>query len=140
MPNQNNNSNAKKVLIVDDDKMLLDMYQIKFSKAGYDCRVIQSTSEAMKVIRDGFLPDVLIVDILMATNMDGLEFVAKVKSEKLLPNAIFMMLTNNSNPDDIAKSKRLNIDSFIIKATAVPSDILNEVTNMLRAKNSGNNQ
>lgn len=132
--NEENNS-KRKILFVDDDKMILDMYNLKFSKAGYDIRSVDSTEQALKIIHDGFLPEVLLIDILMP-GMDGLELVAKIKSEKLLPDSIFIMLTNNSNTDDIARAKRLNVDSFIIKASTIPSEVLEEVRKMLEAKDN----
>jgi CheY-like chemotaxis protein len=129
------NNKKRKIMFVDDDKMILDMYNVKFAKAGYDIRSVVSTEQALKVIHDGFLPEVLLIDILMP-GMDGLELVAKIKNEKLLPDSIFIMLSNNSSTDDIARAKRLNVDSFIIKASTIPSEVLEEVRKMLEAKDN----
>ncbi len=132
--NEENNL-KRKVMFVDDDKMILDMYNLKFTKAGYDIRSVVSTEEALKIIHEGFKPEILLIDILMP-GMDGLELVAKIKNEKLLPDAMFIMLTNNSNTDDISRAKRLNVDSFIIKASTIPSEVLDEVHRMLEAKDN----
>jgi CheY-like chemotaxis protein len=127
---------ANKILYVDDDKLLLDMYSIKFSKAGYQFKAIDSTQGALKMIRDGFVPDILLVDIIMP-DMDGLDFVAAVKREKLLPeSSIIVMLTNQSLSDDIQRAKKLDVDGYIIKSTTIPSQVYDEILKIYKNKNN----
>ncbi|MDB5238923.1 MAG: two component transcriptional regulator, two-component system, OmpR family, response regulator [Candidatus Parcubacteria bacterium] len=123
----------KKALFVDDDKFLLDMYALKFSKAGYDVKTGDSMESGLKVLRDGFVPDIMMVDIVMP-GPDGLEFMSAVRKEKLAPNAKVVMLTNQGNPDDISRAKKLNVDGYIVKATSIPSEVLAEVEKILAAK------
>jgi len=117
---------AQKILLVDDDKFLLDMYALKFSKNGYEVNTAQGTEEALRVIRNGFDPDILLVDIVMP-GMDGIEFISVLRKEGLVKKAVIVMLTNQGLPDDIARAKALNVDGYIIKATTVPSEVFAEV-------------
>ena len=57
------NDSGKKIFIIDDDKFLLDMYSLKFNKAGYDVKTADSTEEALKTIRDGYEPEIVLCDI-----------------------------------------------------------------------------
>jgi len=123
----------KKILFVDDDKFLLDMYALKFSKAGYDVRTADSTDGALKMIRDGYVPDVMLCDIVMP-GMDGLEFVSTVRSEKLAPSTVVIMLTNQGTSDDISRAKKLNVDGYIVKATTIPSEVLSTVEKIYSSK------
>jgi CheY-like chemotaxis protein len=123
----------KKVMFVDDDKFLLDMYALKFSKTGYEFRSSDSTAGALREIRDGYIPDILLVDIVMP-GMDGHELVAAIRKEKLIPNAAIIMLTNQSSSDDIARSKKLGVDGYIVKATSIPSEVLAEVEKIYLSK------
>ncbi|MEN9913189.1 MAG: hypothetical protein RLY66_597 [Candidatus Parcubacteria bacterium] len=116
----------KKILLVDDDRFLLDMYAIKFSKAGYEVKTADSTDSALKLIRDGYIPDVMLSDIVMP-GMDGLELVSTVRKEKLAPTTTMIMLTNQGSSDDISRAKKLNVDGYIVKATTIPSEVLAEV-------------
>lgn len=125
----------KKILVVDDDSFLLDMYSLKFGKAGYEVKVANSTELALKLIRDGFTPDVMLVDIVMP-GMDGLEFVATVRGEKLIPTTIIIMLTNQSASDDVARAQKSNVDGYIVKATSIPSQVLAEVEKICASKKS----
>ena len=123
----------KKILFVDDDKFLLDMYALKFSKAGYDVKTADSTDAALKMIRDGYVPDVMLCDIVMP-GMDGLEFVATVRNENLAKGTAVIMLTNQGSSDDISRAKKLGIDGYIVKATTIPSEVLTTVEKIYSSK------
>ncbi len=126
-------SAVKKILLVDDDKFLLDMYAIKFSKAGYEVKTADSTDAGLKLVRDGYIPEVMLVDIVMP-GMDGLELVSVIRKEKIVPNAVVIMLTNQGSSDDISRAKKLGVDGYIIKATTIPSEVLAEVERICGSK------
>jgi len=123
----------KKILFVDDDKFLLDMYALKFTKAGYDVRACDATEVALKVLQEGFVPDVILADIVMP-GMDGLDFVLKIRDNRLATNAAIIMLTNQGASEDIAKAQTARVDGYIVKATTIPSDVLAEVEKIYAAK------
>jgi CheY-like chemotaxis protein len=116
-----------KILFVDDDKFLLEMYALKFSKNNFEVNTAQGSEEALKIIRGGFEPDILLIDVVMP-GMDGIEFLSTLRKEELIKNSVVVMLTNQGLPDDIAKAKKLNADGYIIKATTIPSEVYSEVT------------
>lgn len=128
-----NNAPAKKVLLVDDDQFLLDMYAIKFSKAGYEVKTADATATALKLVKDGYVPDVILSDIVMP-GMDGLELVATLRKENIVPNAVIIMLTNQGSSDDVARAKKLHVDGYIVKATTIPSEVLAQVEKITASK------
>lgn len=130
--NEQNNS-QRKIFIVDDDTFLLDMYSQKFSKVGYEVKSSESTDNALKMLRDGYMPDIMLVDIVMP-GMDGLEFVSHVRKESLAQKTCVIMLTNQGASEDIAKAKSMNVDGYIIKATTIPSEVINEVEKIYKSK------
>lgn len=119
----------KTLLILDDDKFLLDMYALKFSKAGYEVKTSVSTDGSIKLLKDGFVPDIMLVDIIMP-GTDGLDMVNIMRNENLAPKAVIIVLTNQGASDDIARAKKLNVDGYIVKATTIPSEVLAEVEKM----------
>ena len=123
----------KKILFVDDDKFLLDMYALKFTKAGYDVKTADAADSAMTLLKGGYAPDVMLVDIVMP-GTDGLDFVGAMKAAHLAPGAIIMMLTNQGASDDVARAKKLGADGYIVKATTIPSEVLAEVERVLTTK------
>ncbi len=124
---------AYKILIVDDDKFLLNMYSIKFQKEKYDVTVASDGSEALKKLVDGFVPDAIVLDIVMPV-MDGLEFLENIRAKNLAKDATLLILSNQGQSSDIDKAKRLGIDGYIVKATTIPSEVVTEVQRMLANK------
>src|SRR4051812_29180875 len=84
-----------KVTIVDDDKFLLGMYSLKFANNGYDVDTCVGSLAALEKLRGGAKTDIILLDIIMPY-MDGLELLKTIRTEKLIPDAIVVMLTNQS--------------------------------------------
>ncbi len=114
------------ILFVDDDKFLLDMYALKFSKNNFDVHTAQGPEDALKMVREGLEPDILLLDVVMP-GMDGIELLTIMKKENLIKKSVIIMLTNQGLPDDVARAKKLSVDGYIIKATTIPSEVLAEV-------------
>lgn len=122
-----------KVLIVDDDKFLLGMYSLKFANNGYDVETTVGSVAALEKLRGGAQPDIILLDIIMPY-MTGLELLKTMRDEKLAPNAIVVMLTNQSQSSDIETAKELKADGYIVKASTIPSEVLKEVEKIRAAK------
>ena len=113
-------------LIVDDDKFLLDMYRKKFENDGATVDVAVGSEEALGKLRGGAKPDVLILDIIMPS-MDGIELLEVIRKEKLAPDSVVIMLTNESDAERIDKAKSLGIKGYIVKATSIPTEVVEKV-------------
>ena len=122
-----------KILIIDDDKFLLDMYSLKFSKGGYDVNTAFNGEEAVTKIKDGYNPDVILSDVIMPV-MDGLKFLKTIRDEGLVKTSTVVMLSNQGQNEDIEAAKKLGIDGYIIKALTIPSEVLEQVDSIHKAK------
>ena len=122
------NISSKKlnIFIIDDDKFLLDTYALKFTKCGYAVSYAFSGDEALKKLHDGFAPDILLVDNIMP-GLTGLNLIAVIRKENIVPNATIIMLTNQNTPGDVDVARSLKVDGYIVKAMAVPSEVVAEV-------------
>ncbi len=120
-------TNKIKVLYVDDDPFLRDMYAAKFSNAGHDFKAYASGVDLFKDVKDNKVTaDVLLLDIIMP-NMDGLAILGRIRDEKLLPDTAIVMLTNQSGSKEIEDAKKMNVAGFIVKANNIPSEVLEKV-------------
>ena len=119
-----------RLLIVDDDKFLLNMYGMKFSSAGYTVQTCFSGKEALEMIRGGFLPEVIIFDITMP-ELDGFAFLKTLADEHLVTGAIKIALTNQSDEAEKTKATELGADHYIVKASMIPSEVVNTVAEVL---------
>ena len=119
-----------KVLILDDDDFLLQMYALKFKKSSFEVDIAKNGLEAIEKIKAQKDFDAVLVDVVLP-EMDGFEFIEQVKKENLAPNTAFIMLTNQGQPSDIDKGKSLKVDGYIVKASAVPSEVVARVREIL---------
>jgi two-component system, OmpR family, alkaline phosphatase synthesis response regulator PhoP len=122
-----------KVLIIDDDKFLLNMYSIKFSKNNFEVSSATSGEEALNKLKDGYNPDIILLDIVMPV-MDGFEILENIKKNNLAPKASVIMLTNQGQLADIERAKSLGTSGYIIKATTIPSEVVEEVTKIYNSR------
>lgn len=120
-----------KILLIDDDRFLLDMYILKFKKSGLDIDTASNGTTALEKIKSGTSYDIILSDIIMP-GMDGLELLKNIRNEKLLPGATVIMLTNQA--DDYDKAKALGVDGYIIKATTIPSEVVEKVLTIYKNK------
>ncbi len=128
-----NNSKPAKILIVDDDKFLLNMYSVKFQKENYEVVTAGDGAEALKRLEEGVVPDAIVLDIVMPV-MDGLEFLEKMRAGNYAKDSTILILSNQGQSSDIEKAKVLGIDGYIVKATTIPSEVVTEVQRMLQNK------
>lgn len=91
---------ANRLLIVDDDELLLQAISHIF-KEYYDVRIAASGEEALEVLGEGFIPEVILTDQGM-TGMSGTEFL--VKSIELAPDSIRVILTGRLNVNEVITS------------------------------------
>jgi len=122
-----------KILIVDDDKFLLDMYTLKFGESGFDVVSAFGSVDAMNKLKEGLVPNLILLDVVMPT-MDGFEFLEKVKKDNLAGDAKIIVLSNLGQQSDIDKGKALGAEGYIVKANATPSEVVTKVKEVLGLK------
>lgn len=121
--------NNIKVLIVDDDNFLLDMYSIKFRESGFLVEVAKSGNEALEKAKE-MTPDVILLDVVMP-QLDGFEVLRSLRQEKIAEGAIVVILTNLGQKEDVERGLGLGADDYVIKAHFTPSEVVNKVKNLL---------
>ena len=120
----------RKILIVDDDNFLLDMYALKFSQSNFEVYTAGSGLLAIEKLKGGLSPVVMLVDIIMP-EMDGFEMLEKINNEKLSPNSLKIILSNKSQQSDIDRGNSLGVAGYIIKANSTPVEVINQVISIL---------
>ncbi len=111
------------VLIIDDDKFLLDMYTMKFKDCGCSVEGIADPVAALEKLRGGATPSIILLDIVMPV-LDGFEFLEAVRKEHLAEKSAIIMLSNQGQQEDIEKSMKLGASGYIVKASSIPSEVI----------------
>ncbi len=122
-----------KILIVDDDKFILSLYAAKFKAGGLDVTTAASGMEAIEKIKSGGDPDIIIADIVMPL-MDGIQFLEKLREEKLAEDSIIVMLTNQDQQTDIDRAKKMKVAGYVVKVSTIPSEVVTQVLNIYKER------
>ncbi|MCR4333983.1 MAG: response regulator [Patescibacteria group bacterium] len=118
---------AYRIYLVDDDRFLLDLYAAKFKGAGHEVTVFVGGEELLAALRkEGVIvPDAILLDIIMP-GVGGFETLESIRKEKLAIGSKIIILSNQGQDSDIERAKSLAVDGYIIKASAIPSEVLSE--------------
>jgi len=122
------------ILLVDDDRFLLDMYSLKFKECGCKVTAIPDPLKALAVLREGLKPDILLLDVIMP-GMTGFDFLEAVRKENLAEGATIIVLSNQGQEEDIKRAMDLGADGYIVKASAIPSEVLDKTLAFVEGKN-----
>lgn len=126
---------AYRVYLVDDDRFLLDLYAVKFKNAGHEVTVFGGGEDLLAALRkpNTTAPDAILLDLIMP-GVSGFETLEAMRKEHLAKGSKIIILSNQGQDSDIEKAKQLSADGYIIKASAIPSEVLAET---LRTIESG---
>lgn len=124
-------SNGMKILLVDDDAFLRDMYATKFAEEGYQVVVAKSGPEALTVLKDEGDVKVVMLDMIMP-GMSGIELLKEIGELELKVAPKCIVLSNQSENDDVDEAMRSGAAGYIIKAEMIPSDVVGEVKKLIQ--------
>ncbi|KKT34950.1 MAG: Response regulator DrrA [Parcubacteria group bacterium GW2011_GWA2_44_12] len=114
---------VKKILLIEDEQTLLKILDFQIRKWGYDIRIAIDPSEA-ELILESEPVDLIILDIILP-QMDGVDFLRKVRSSKKqyqnIPVIVFSNLDPSYKEDEF---QSLNISNYIVKERAMGTDVL----------------
>ena len=120
-----------KIMLVDDDDFLVDMYSAKFANSGVGIVPISSGAILLDKLKKGEVADLILLDIVLP-QMNGVEILEQMRRENLGEGIPVVMLTNQNDEGDIEKTKKLNISGYIVKASATPSEVVSTVLSILK--------
>lgn len=123
-----------KILIVEDDSFVMDIYHTKLSQEGYETVEARNGIEAMKKLEE-VKPDLILLDIIMPY-MDGIEVLRKIKKDDNLKAIPIILLTNLSQKEEINEGLGLGASDYLIKSHFTPSEVLEKIRICLDANNT----
>lgn len=119
----------KKILIIEDEKILIEMYQEKLTEAGF--KVI-STVEAEEgiVLAKKEKPDLILLDILL-TRENGIYFLTQLRKDPQVASIPVVVISNYDDPETKKKSAKLGVKEYLIKTSYTPEEIVKKVKSYL---------
>lgn len=114
-----------KILLVDDDIFLRDMYATKFSEHGDEVKGTEDGKQALTLLgTEAF--DIIIMDMVMP-GMSGVELLKAIKDKNIAQGAKCIVLSNQSEESDISAAYAEGAVGYIIKANLIPSEVVAKV-------------
>ncbi|HVF69805.1 MAG TPA: response regulator [Xanthomonadales bacterium] len=121
----------KKILLVEDDTALSEMYQHKFTLEGYEIMAAHSGGEGFQMAL-AHKPDLILLDILLPV-MDGMTVMKKLRVDPWGKNVPIIMLTNLNPDDNILKGVVEEHPAYyLMKSNSEPSDVVEKVKEVLK--------
>lgn len=120
---------TQRILLVEDDSFLSNIYQTKFTKEGYQVSVAGDGEEALKVVKIK-KPDIILLDVLLP-KLDGFAVLEKLKKDTETKDIPVILLTNLGQRDDVDRGLQLGAADYLIKAHFKPSETVEKVKKVL---------
>ena len=124
-----------KILLIDDDAFLRDMYATKFTECGHAVDVADGAVSALATLQNKTDFDVILLDMIMP-GMGGVELIKEIKSRHPDIRAKYIVLSNQGQHEDIEEAKAVGADGYIIKAESIPSEVVRKVEKLSDIKKS----
>lgn len=122
-----------KLLLIDDDAFLRDMYALKFKETGYEVAVADGAVSALAHINQSPNFDIILLDMIMP-GMSGAELITEIKARFPDMNAKCVVLSNQGQSEDVDAATQAGAVGYIIKAESVPSDVVKKIEEIANEK------
>jgi len=120
-----------KILLVDDDAFLRDMYATKFTEHDHQVETADSPGTAITKLEQTQDFDVILLDMIMP-GMTGVDLIKIIKEKFPDMKADCIVLSNQGQNEDIDEAKAAGAIGYIIKAESIPSDVVKKVESLTK--------
>lgn len=124
-----------KILLVEDEKFIADLYSSQLQKAGFEIKVANDGLTGLQMLSTEQF-DLLLLDIMLP-GMNGLELLRDFKSKNPNSKMVVLLLTNLGQDAVIKEGFDLGAQGYLIKASYTPDQVVQEVKNALSGKSAG---
>jgi CheY-like chemotaxis protein len=112
-----------KIILAEDDPMISEIYEKKFTEAGYEVTVADSGDLVLAMYKKN-KPDIILLDLILP-KMNGFEVIEQIR--KTDQDTKIIVFSNLNQAEDREKASRLGANGFVSKADYTPSNLVNEV-------------
>jgi len=116
---------AKKILIIEDEEILLNLLEKKLSQIGYDVSIAKDGVEGVNKV-ESEIPDLILLDIVMP-KMGGFEVMKELQKRKNFSNIPIIIISNSGQPVEIDLAQKLGAKDWLIKTDFDPQEVIDKV-------------
>lgn len=125
-----------KVLLIEDDAQIIDVYQITFKTAGFDMETISWGNKAIEEVKKmqdekRELPDIVLID-LMLPDINGIKILEFIRANEKTKELPVFILTNYTDQEMEKLGLDLKSEKHILKAAVTPREVADMVKERLK--------
>ncbi len=132
-------ADGKKILIIEDEAFLSEMYQTKFQSLHYQVSSADNGQDGLSMMHKD-KPDIVLLDIIMPV-MDGYTVLREIRKDPQLKDTLVVIFSNLGQEEEITKGLQLGADDYLVKSNLTPTELVGKVEKVLAKGHSdqGNN-
>ena len=121
----NTNTHAKKILLVEDDDALANVYVMRLQAEGFDVKRVANGEDALAAAKD-HKPDLVLLDVMMP-KVSGFDVLDILRNTPETANLRIIMLTALSQESDKQRAQGLGVDDYLVKSQVVITDVIDRI-------------
>ncbi len=122
-------SSQKKILLVEDDDGLANVYRMRLETEGFSVRRVPNGEDALASAVE-YRPDLILLDVMMP-KVSGFDVLDILRNTPETSNIKIVMLTALSQDSDKEKAEKLGVDDYMVKSQVVIADVVERVKHHL---------
>jgi len=119
----------KKILLIEDEKILSEMYQEKITKAGFYVVTAKEAEGGLEMARTE-KPDLILLDMLLPRG-NGLFFLSSLRNDPQIADLPVLVFSNFEDTETRREAERLGAKDYLIKTNHTPAEILEKIKSLL---------
>lgn len=120
----------EKILLIEDDALIVRMYQVKFNSSGYEVLIAFNGKDGLQLAKDK-KPNIILLDILMP-KMDGFKTLELLKKNSETNPIPVIILTNVGKEESIQKGLSMGATDYLVKARLTPIQVVRKIEEVLK--------
>jgi len=120
---------AKKILIIEDEEIMVGLLQRKLTAEGYEVSVARDGEEGLKIMKE-VNPDLILLDIIMP-KMGGFEVMEEMNKDKKLKKIPVIVISNSGQPVELDRAQKLGAKDWLIKTEFDPQEVIDKVVKQI---------
>ena len=119
----------KKILLVEDDAALANVYKTRLEMEGFDVRHVDNGEDALTNARE-YRPDLVVLDVMMP-KINGFDVLDLLRNTPDTMGMRVIMMTALSQAKDKERAEQLGADDYLVKSQVVISDVVARIKHHL---------
>ncbi len=122
---------TKKIILVEDEEIILNLLQRKLTLEGYDVLIAKDGEDGLKKMREE-KPDLVLLDIIMPKK-GGFEVMEEMQKDNTLKEIPIIVISNSGQPVEIDRAQKLGAKDWLIKTEFDPQEVIEKVKKQFSA-------